>query len=193
MNQSLVSFIQRYENQNLLLEVNPEQLTAKAMKIKSKARFPKPEFNFRYRSLEQMQNHLELFIAAKENNQRRKEELKEKKKEALKEFNHPFKMGQILYESWGYEQTNLKYYQIMAVKGRSAVLRPIAKKEVASTSWASGMYEPMENEFIGSPIVKRISVSVGYNGAISYNINMGESIGWLHQYNGSANYCSWYA
>ena len=193
MNQSIVSFVSRFEKQNLRLEVNPESLTAMAIKIKSKARFPKPEFNFRYRSIEQMENHLQLFIAAKENNQKRKQELQEKKKEALKTFEHPYKAGQILYSSWGYEQTNLNYYQILAIKGRSVVIRPIAKKEVASTSWASGMYEPVENVFMGAPIVKRIVASVGYNGSISFHINMGESVGWLHQYNGTPNYCSWYA
>jgi hypothetical protein len=193
MKHEFENFSKRFENQNLRLEINFESLTAMAIKIKSKARFPKPEFNYRYRHLDQMKNHLELFIAAKENNQKRKQELLEKKKEALKVFAHPYKAGKILYESWGYEQTNLRYWQVIAVKGKSVVIRPIAKKEIASTSWASGMYEPMENEFMGAPIVKRIVTSVGYNGSVSYHISMGSSIGWLHEYKGEANYCSWYA
>ncbi len=190
--------IERFEKQNLSLEISEMPHTkchlAKAEKIVSKARFKKPEFYYRFRNYENMVEFLESYVLNLEKNQERKENAKNMKKKATAEFNHEFYEGQILYESWGYEQTNVKYYQIIGFKGKSVILQKIHKKIVQETSWASAMVEPCRNEFAGEPFVKRIVPSVSYNGSISYHISMGESVGRLYVHKeGQQNYCSWYA
>lgn len=191
--------IERFEKQNLSLEIHGiiegrNFYRAKAEKILSKSRFPKPEFHYRFKNEQNMIDFCETYIQNIEKRQAEKELMKQKKKQAASEFNHGFYEGQILYSSWGYEQTNLSYYQIVGFKGKSVILRKIAKKEVSQTSWASGMYEPAKNAFVGEPFVKRIVPSVGYSGQISYHISMGDVVGRLFEVKeGQQNYCSWYA
>jgi hypothetical protein len=191
--------IERFEKQNLSLAISQSlegsrSHIARAEKIVSKARFKKPEFYYRFKNYENMIQYLESFVLNLEKIQERKENAKNMKKKASSEFNHEFFVGQILYESWGYEQTNIKYYQIIGFKGKSAILQRIQKKIVQETSWASAMVEPCRNEFIYQPFVKRIVPSVGYSGSISYHITMGGCVGSLFVHKeGSQNYCSWYA
>lgn len=40
---------------------------------------------------------------------------------------HSFKVGDILYSSWGYEQTNIDFYQVAELNGSSMItLKPVA-------------------------------------------------------------------
>jgi len=184
----------RFEKQNLLLSVNEETLIASAQRIKSKAKIAPIVFNYRFRSLERMNEFLEEYISRNEKAAMEREAIKNQKKLASEKFEHQFKIGDILYESWGYEQTNVKYFQIVGFKGKSAILRQIVKNYVKDTSWASAMVEPLKDQFISEPFMKRISANVSYNGSISYNIKMGDVIGWLYLHkDGQQNYCSWYA
>ena len=45
-------------------------------------------------------------------------------KQARKAFVHTLKVGDLLYTSWGWEQTNVDFYEVVALKGKTmAVLR----------------------------------------------------------------------
>ena len=44
---------------------------------------------------------------------------------------HPLQIGSILYTSWGYEQTNIDFYQVIELIGTSTVvLREIAQEKI---------------------------------------------------------------
>jgi hypothetical protein len=62
----------------------------------------------------------------------RREQLKRKQEEALRRKNeqHGLKEGDILYSSWGYDQTNVDFYQVTKVIGKAVVIRAIASKVV---------------------------------------------------------------
>lgn len=114
-------------------------------------------------------------------------EAKRQHKETLK-APHKLTLGQILVSSWGYDQTNVDYYQVTrVVSGRSVEVRPIKLHHTQGRdgmSDMSGYVIPCPDEFIGTEtsrhIVTRDSIKVGY-----------------HQYarlwDGRPNYCSWYA
>ena len=68
------------------LVIDEVGLTAMATKIKSKSRFPKPEFNYRFRSKERMVEFVEQFISQKLEYIKRKEERKEAVKKAKEEM-----------------------------------------------------------------------------------------------------------
>ena len=55
---------------------------------------------------------------------------KELKKQAKVKFQNPYKVGDILHHSWGYDQTNCDFYQVVEVKKASVVLKPIAAETV---------------------------------------------------------------
>lgn len=116
------------------------------------------------------------------------------KKVAQKEFNHTFKVGDLFYTSWGYEQSNISFYQIIGFAGKSAILCKIDKISVEDTSWASRLVKPAKNSFIGEPFKKRIMAAVEYTGKIHFRIKMDETKGTLFQTNESeTQYESWYA
>ena len=76
------------------------------------------------------------------------------KAEARKNFQHGFQVGDILYASWGYDQTNVDFYQVTDVKGKEITVREIGARVVSSTMGSDKvMAEP--HEFIGPPLRKR--------------------------------------
>ena len=85
-------------------------------------------------------------------------------------------VGDILYTSWGYEQTNVEFYQVTKMIGKKMVeVREIAKKYVENETM-SGTSTPIRDKFIGKPLRRRISVWESRE-----QINIGESRGsaWL--------------
>lgn len=189
------NLIEKYESLGYSLNVKEEPLIiANCMKLKSKARFPKPLFNFRFRSVERMNEFCTEWIGRVETNINSQNELKAKKKEAQKVMNHNFKEGMILYNSWGYDQTNIDFYQVVKSKEKSVILREIASSTVAgSEGFMSASVKPVKDYFIGEPILKRINISVNYKGSISYHI--AAKYGCFCEYANAESgvYSSWYA
>lgn len=94
--------------------------------------------------------------------------------------------------SWGYEQTNVDFYQITEIKGKQLILQEIGGEMVKQTSHDSGRIKPEINSFKGEPMKKNIQFSV-YNGNVNYYVKMDGARGQLSIYtNGEeGSYCSW--
>lgn len=59
------------------------------------------------------------------------------------------RVGDIYYASWGYEQTNVNFYEVVALKGKkTAVIREIAGECIGGFSW-QGKKRPCRGEYIG--------------------------------------------
>jgi len=189
------NLIAKYEGLGFHLSIKEEPLIiAYCVRIKSKARFPKPLFNFRFRSIERMNEFCTEWIERVETNINSQNERKAKKKEAQKVMNHNFKEGMILYNSWGYDQTNIDFYQIVKIKEKSVILREIASSTVAgSEGFMSASVKPVKDYFVGEPILKRINISVNYNGSISYHIAAKHGCFCEYANAESGVYSSWYA
>lgn len=184
----------RFEAKNLKLEINETAITAKAERIKSRARITLPVFYIRFRTIDRMFEYCEQYVANLEKREAEKQKRNELKKAASKTFDHGFFEGQMFYTSWGYDQTNIDYYQIVAFKGKSAIIRKIAARTIQSTGWASAEVAPVKDAFIGEPMVKRITPSVSYNGSISFHILMDSVAGHLMPVrDGETHHESWYA
>ena len=65
------------------------------------------------------------------------------------------KVGDILYSMWGYEQTNVDFYQVTKIKGQMIVVREIESKKTLTTDM-TGDTMPVRNVFIGEELTKRI-------------------------------------
>ncbi len=63
----------------------------------------------------------------------------EEKVTTIQEKKAQFQIGDIFVESWGYEQTNVDFYQVIKLNAASVVLRKI---------WASDTVEPRKNAFL---------------------------------------------
>ncbi|MHB1701722.1 MAG: hypothetical protein ACYCSN_16645 [Acidobacteriaceae bacterium] len=67
----------------------------------------------------------------------------------------PLKVGDVLMASWGYEQTNIDFYQVTARTGkRSVTLREIASQS-ETDAWEQGTCIPAVGHFVGEPFTTR--------------------------------------
>lgn len=87
---------------------------------------------------------------------------KQKRQEEKANFVHGLKPGDIMVCSWGYDQTNIDFYQITEVRGKSVVIREIASKIVGGQGSPSERVMPVPDHFVGEPMLKRPSGSAGH-------------------------------
>lgn len=57
-----------------------------------------------------------------------------------------YKVGQVLRTCWGYEQTNVEFFEITEIRGKYAILRELAQAR-AETGWAQGKCAPLPGEY----------------------------------------------
>jgi hypothetical protein len=99
----------------------------------------------------------------------------------------PVKVGDIFYNSWGYDQTNIDWYQVVSItaSGKSVKIRPIAGK-IKETGFMSGESTPKKGKFTGPAVTKRIGMSNG-------EPYLPSKYGWTSLWDGKPKYQSWYA
>jgi hypothetical protein len=136
-------------------------------------------------------------------------ERKQRNAEARRLFTMPYKVGDILHHSWGHEQTNCDFYQVVGVKGKTVVLKKIGSKTVpGSEGFMSDSRMPVKDDFITSgyhalskddkkltpehpTIEKRVSVLMEPTGTLRYYIPT--PYGWCDLWDGKSEYSSHYA
>lgn len=101
----------------------------------------------------------------------------------------PVKVGDIFYNSWGYDQTNIDWYQVVAVSpsGKTCKIREIEGK-VKETGFMSGQTTPNKNKFVkgSKPMQKKIRIS-------GKEVNLPMEHGWCPMWDGKPKHSSWYA
>jgi len=71
-------------------------------------------------------------------------------------FRHTLAVGDILKASWGYDQTNIDYYEVTAVvSGQTVEVREIGSIS-RDTGWLQGECVPSPGQFVGPPQRKRV-------------------------------------
>lgn len=88
-----------------------------------------------------------------------REEAKRKRREEKKNFEHGLKVGDILSASWGYNQTNVDFYEVTKVIGKSIEIREISGKTV-SDDGHSMKVSPDPGHYVG-PKMKKIPQTRG--------------------------------
>lgn len=154
----------------------------------------KKEYNrlvtyYNYRSQEQRDQQVANWIANITGHEKRKEERKAEKKAMT---NHA-EIGDILVNSWGYEQTNTDFYQVIKLTKKGVYIKEIAHRlesEEGLSSMAGYTY-PVKDLFLDKP--EKFCVCKSTNR--SYSVAVGK-------YNFQSatltdpkerHYCSWYA
>lgn len=62
-----------------------------------------------------------------------------------------YKVGDIFRTCWGYDQTNVEFFEIVSMTGKFCVVREIAQ-EVEATGSMQGRCGPVPGEFVGKPM-----------------------------------------
>lgn len=84
---------------------------------------------------------------------------KQKSLEERRTFQHGFKAGDILYSSWGYDQTNVNFYEVIEAGEKEITLREIDQKTVRKGR-GSDEVTAVPGDFIG-PALRRRPTSGG--------------------------------
>jgi len=110
----------------------------------------KPDWHFRFTTEARRDERiLQHFQAARE-----RAADKADRKAAAKAVGRGLDVGDVLRCSWGYEQTNIDYYEVTALVGaRMVEIRKIAAK-TTETGWCCGTCVPMVGEYIDEPMRK---------------------------------------
>lgn len=58
-----------------------------------------------------------------------------------------YKVGELLRTHWGYDQTNIEYFEVVEVKGKHVILREIAQETIA-TGHDQGKCVPMPGQYL---------------------------------------------
>jgi hypothetical protein len=142
----------------------------------------RPAFHFRFRSEGRRAEHLDKFFAdtltAQQARERRKTEAAEKRKAG-----HGFQVGQVLYSSWGWEQTNIDFYEVVKATPGSITIRQLAQ-DIRETGFMSGPTVPRLGEYRkGEPDIRCMFSGHGFR------LKHGSLSAW----DGKPKTCSWYA
>jgi len=113
----------------------------------------KPIFHYRFRD----EAHREREIEHQAESRRKTLAYKEERKRERREYKHDYEVGDILSSTWGYDQTNVDFYEVTAVPGPKTVeLRKIAQRTVSSEG-QSDTVVPEPGEYISASMRKKVS------------------------------------
>lgn len=118
-------------------------------------------FSYYFSTVEKMEAYIEKFMAEKNKSEQVMNDRKAVQRKAKADVVNPFKVGDILYDSWGYEQTNINFYQVVECGKRSVKVREIGQKMVKEAGWLCEYVAPAVDDFIGEAKVKMLKVYVG--------------------------------
>jgi hypothetical protein len=114
----------------------------------------KPDFFKQYKKKSDMHNAIKVFFQGLEANKKYKEERKRQRAGSAENFIAALRPGAILYDTWGYDQTNVEFFEVKEVDGHRVTLHEIGHDDIEQTSWCSCKVIPKKGVYIGEPIVK---------------------------------------
>lgn len=144
-----------------------------------------PDFYHALASMQQAEKFASELVTSEAERLALKQDRKAREKaalSALKASDH-WTVGDVLSNSWGYDQTNVDWYQVTEVLGKSVMIRPIAANSSYSGQSMTGYTQPDRNHFTGPAVRKLV--------AIDGNVVMKHGNG--HKWNGKPERYSCYA
>lgn len=119
--------------------------------------------NYRYNTPERMIERIIEFFESQANTKKIRDDYNSKKKEELKSaisnIDQYIKIGDIMFNSWGYEQTNIDFYQVVDISEKGTVsIRPIQGEQVEGSTKGyhdGGKIRPIKDQFIGTDVLKK--------------------------------------
>lgn len=180
--------VMELNNSRFNFAVQLRQLTPKAKYMPYKS-----IFNYGYQSYEEAikkaNDHKEKMVNRIENRKAEKIKRVEENKVDAKDF---YKIGDIVVNTWGYEQTNVEFYQVISITARTIKVRRICGTQVEDSYEKHGMaceVVPIKDEFYEAKHEKyEYQLRVGKDG----NLSNPESYYHFHKWSGRPQYKSWY-
>jgi len=114
----------------------------------------KPAHHYRYRDMGRAIEACQQFLAGRRGHA---EYMATRRKERTA-YQTTLEPGTVLMSMWGYDQTNIDYYQVVEVSPsrKTVKIRPIAQRSVEGEQYMTGSCWPLADAFTGPAMVKRI-------------------------------------
>jgi hypothetical protein len=107
---------------------------------------------------------------------------------------HDFKVGDALYASWGYDQTNIDFFEVIEILPKSVKVRPISQIMVdGSEGFMSESVKPAYGVYTGEVETKLVKAYVDACGTDHYNVCNGRHSLSKYTYGDRGLYQSHYA
>lgn len=138
--------------------------------------------NYYFKTKERFEKYVSDLIESSKKSFEKEQEIKLTKKN----FKHSAVVGTIFYSSWGYEQTNVDFYQVVEIKGKSTlVLKEITQSRVEGSE-GNDCCNVIANKD-GFKDVEPFKARITYGNSIKLTSYSRASI-----WNGKPKYKSWY-
>lgn len=115
----------------------------------------KPTFHIRFGKKERTEQYVADWLA----NLKKSVQEKIDRREARKAAPNPLQVGDVLRCMWGYEQTNIDYYEVTALIGKHTVEIREVSRQSEETQSMQGVCVPTPGAYIGEPMRKRADES----------------------------------
>jgi hypothetical protein len=163
----------------------------------------KPVFNYRFRTVEQRDDYVANYVTNYGAQQAAKTERRKSRAEGPDNAQQ-VKVGTIFVNSWGWEQTNVDFYEVVRKSGQMVEVRPIASESVPGSTYSHGMAQtvtPAPGAFITKSYRLAKRDGSGYKTSLNKRVQYTErgdaylsfDHGWCGVYDGRPMYESWYA
>lgn len=152
----------------------------------------KPAFYFAFSTRLRAETYAAEFVRQEQGrNSRRAAQVAEKqaKRANLKAEDH-WTVGDTVYTSWGYDQTNVDFFQIVGLKARSVVVRQVAENNSDHGQPGGGRTAPRRYEYIGPEILCPLDVNGGFSAGPCHNSKRPSYRHSCYRWDGSAKYTS---
>lgn len=104
----------------------------------------KPDWHYAFRTEE----HRERRIAEWRDGLTAHRAERDRRKQERTDFRHGYQVGDILYGSWGYEQTNVDFWEVTEVRGAYIIIRHLCSKLVnGEEGFMQGRMVPLPGQF----------------------------------------------
>lgn len=138
----------------------------------------RPSYYYKFKTEQEIQD----FIARRKESVDIQRKQSDQWREKIKQENDTIYEGAIMYDSWGWEQTNIDFYKVVR-RSESTVWLQKLKAITQETGFMSGNTRPTD-EVDGPVFTRRIG---------RYGVRIENHRGCLSLYDGQPKSCSWYA
>lgn len=131
----------------------------------------KPAFHFAFSNRQRAETYAAEFVRQVQSSEaRRAAQVAERKakRAKLKAEDH-WAVGDTVYTSWGYDQTNVDFFQIVALKARSVVVRQVLENNSDHGQPGGGRTAPRRYEYTGPEILCPLDENGGFSAGPCWN------------------------
>ena len=158
---------------------------------------------FRFGSIDDMVKQIYKSINYKIRIETEKLQKKEAQKKVMDTFKASdyFSVGDVIVNTWGWEQTNVDFYQVVDVLNKKIRVKEIGAKIVENSMYSHGMaceLVPAKDSFVEegrkTEYLLSLKPDVNKTGDVTAcRICNPESYYYFRKWDGRSEYCSWYA